>query len=112
MLVVDDDPGMLDTMVDILTEMNFKVTTASDGNQAFALVRAGSFDAVLMDIKMPGIDGIEALKRIKATKPGAKVIIMTAHASDDVVLSARKEGASTVLYKPIELTTIEASLKK
>ncbi len=112
MLVVDDEPGILETMSDILKEMNFKVTTARDGYQAIEIMKNGSFDAVVMDIKMPGIDGIETLKRIKVTKPDANVILVTAYASDDMVLAARKEGASTVLYKPIDLDKIEALLRE
>jgi DNA-binding NtrC family response regulator len=111
-LVVDDDPGILETMADILDEMNFKVSTASDGYQAIEMMKSGSYDAVMMDVRMPGIDGIETLKRIKETKPDAKVILMTAYASQDMVLAARKEGASTVLYKPIDLDKIEALLRK
>ncbi len=111
-LVVDDDPGNLETMTDILNEMNFKVSTASDGYQAIEMMKRGSFDAVMMDLRMPGIDGIETLRRIKVTKPDAKVILMTAYASEATVLAARREGASTVLYKPIDLDTIEALLRE
>ncbi len=91
-LIVDDDHGILETMADILGEMNFKVTTASNGYQAIELMKSGSFDAVVMDVRMPGIDGIETLKRIKGTRPDARVILMTAYASEDTVLVARKEG--------------------
>ncbi len=111
-LVVDDNPGILETMADILDEMNFKVSTASDGYQAIEMMKSGSFDAVMMDVRMPGIDGIETLRRIKVSKPGAKVILMTAYASEATVLAARREGASTVLYKPIDLDKIEALLRK
>ncbi len=90
--------------------MNFKVTAASDGYQAIELVKSGSFDAVVMDITMPGIDGIETLRRIKGTRPGARVILMTAYATDATVLAARNAGASTVLYKPFDLDKIESLL--
>ena len=111
-LVVDDNPGILEMMADILDEMDFKATTVRDGYQAIEIMKNGSFDAVMMDLRMPGIDGIETLKRIKETKPGAKVILMTAYASDDTVLAAQKAGASTVLYKPIDLDKIEALLRE
>jgi len=110
-VVVDDDPGILETMADILAEMNFKVTTAEDGYRAVDLVSSGSFDAVVMDIKMPGMDGIETLKRIKGVKPDARVILMTAYASDDKVLASKKEGASTIIYKPIDMDQIEILLR-
>ncbi len=102
-LVVDDDPGIRETMADILSEMDFKVTTASDGYQAIDIIKDGSFDAVVMDIKMPGIDGIETLRRIKRTTTRAKFILMTAYASQDAVVAAGMEGASSLLYKPIDI---------
>jgi two-component system response regulator (stage 0 sporulation protein F) len=111
-LVIDDDLGILDTMEDVLSEMNFHVTTARDGYQAVEFMKKGTFDAILLDIRMPGIDGIETLRRIKVVRPNAKVILMTAYASDDMVLAARTEGASTLLYKPIDLAKIEALLRK
>ncbi len=110
-LVVDDDPGIRETMAAVLSGMDFKVTTVSDGYQAIEMTKTDSFDAVIMDIRMPGIDGIETLKRIKGTKPGTRIILMTAYASDDTVLAAWREGASTVLYKPFDLDKIEALLR-
>ncbi|MEX2684888.1 MAG: response regulator [Candidatus Sigynarchaeota archaeon] len=109
-LVVDDDPGIRETMGDILNEMNFKVATANDGYQAIEMVQSGSFDAVVMDVKMPGLDGIEALKRIKGIKPGTRIILMTAYANENIVLTAKKEGASTVLYKPVDLDQVQKLL--
>jgi len=102
-LIVDDDRGILETMMDILSEMNFKVIEATDGYKALNLIRAGAFDAILMDIKMPGIDGIETLKRIKQIKPNSKIILMTAYALEDTVLEAQKEGAQAILFKPIDI---------
>jgi CheY-like chemotaxis protein len=110
-LVVDDDPGIRETMADILNEMDFKVTTASDGYQAIDIVKGGFFDAIVMDIRMPGIDGIETLKRIKRTTTRAKCILMTAYATKDAVLAARREGASSLLYKPIDIPQLVALLK-
>ena len=98
--------GILETMMDILSEMNFKVIEATDGYKAIDFIKEGTFDAILMDIRMPGIDGIETLKRIKQIKPHSKIILMTAYALEDVVLEARKEGASAVLFKPIDVDTL------
>ena len=109
-LVVDDDAGMLETMTDILSEMNFSVAVADDGYKAIELARDGTFDAILLDFKMPGIDGIETLKRIKAFKPNAKVIMLTAYASEITMLDALKEGASEILYKPLDFGALEKLL--
>ncbi len=98
-------------MIDILSEMNFKVTVAIDGYQALALVEDGAFGAIMMDVNMPGIDGIETLRLIEDTRPGAKVILMTGSLSLDVVLGACREGASTVLFKPLDISRIETLLR-
>ena len=65
---------------------------------------------ILLDIKMPGIDGIETLKRIKAITPNAKIIMLTAYASENVVFNAQKEGASGLLYKPVDFGVLEKML--
>ena len=111
-LVVDDDAGMLETMMDILSEMNFTVATADDGYKAIEMARDGAFDAILLDLKMPGIDGIETLKRIKKIKPLAKIIILTAYASEDTVLEAQREGVSEILCKPVDFDVLEKILIK
>ncbi|HME56387.1 MAG TPA: response regulator [Candidatus Lokiarchaeia archaeon] len=105
-LVVDDDVGMLETMMDILSELNFTVTTADDGFKAIEMARDGTFDAILLDVRMPRIDGIETLKRIKAIKPNAKIILLTAYTSETTVLDALKEGASEILYKPVDFNQL------
>ena len=106
-LIVDDDEGMLEMMMDILSEMNFNVAVANDGFKAIEMAKEGTFDAILMDIRMPGIDGIETLKRIKHIKPFAKIILMTAFTTENNALDAQKEGASAILYKPIDFDKLE-----
>lgn len=110
-LIVDDDQGILETMTDILNEMCFNVTVASDGYKAIELVKNGTFDVILMDIKMPGIDGVETFKRIKQIKPNSKIIFMTAYAFEELVTEAKTEGAIDVLYKPIDIGNLEKMLR-
>jgi len=110
-LIVDDDEGILDTMNDILNEKGFEVAIASDGYKAIEMVKVGTFDVILMDIKMPGINGVETFKRIKAIKPLSRIIFMTAYALEDVVNEAKKEGAAAVLYKPLDIEKLEKMLR-
>ena len=110
-LIVDDDAGILETMSDILKELHFKVTVANDGFKAIELVKNGTFDAILMDIRMPGIDGVETFKRIKRIRPGSKIIFMTAYAFEELVTEAKREGATAVLYKPIDIGNLEKMLR-
>jgi len=110
-LIVDDDKGILETMADILNELRFKVTIANNGYEAIDLVKNGTFDMILMDIKMPGIDGVETFKRIKRIKPASKIIFMTAYAFEELVAEARTEGAIDVLYKPVDIGNLEKMLR-
>ena len=77
-LVVDDDPGIRETMGDILTLEGFSVEVAPDGEQAVALCGKQAFDFALLDIRMPGMDGVELLKNAKEIVPELCVLMMTA----------------------------------
>jgi two-component system response regulator HydG len=110
-LVVDDDPGILETMADILVEKDFTVTMASDGFKAIELVKEKHFDAIIMDVRMPGIDGVETFKKMKKIKRVPKTIFMTAYALEDMIKEAKAEGAMAVLIKPIDIEALDSMLK-
>ncbi|MCK5643787.1 MAG: response regulator [Gammaproteobacteria bacterium] len=105
-MIVDDDTGMTETLFDILTDMGHHVEVVNDGFQAIESVKAQAFDVVLMDIKMPGINGVETYKEIKSIQPGAAVMMMTAYSVEDLVSEALKEGAYGVMHKPIEIDKV------
>jgi DNA-binding NtrC family response regulator len=111
-LIVDDNLEMLETLKDILSEMDFNIAVADNGFKAIEMVQDGRFDAILMDIQMPGIDGIETLKRIKCIKPSAKIIMMTATFSDDIASEAWKEGATETMSKPLDIDHLENILER
>lgn len=102
-LLVDDDRGMRETLADILGAMKYEVASAESGAEAVKKFKENPFDVVLMDVKMPGMGGIEACRRIKAIKPEAKIILITAYATDREVIEAEKEGTFSVLYKPLDI---------
>ena len=99
-LVVDDDAGMRKTLRRILTAKGFQVQLASTGEEAVALAAVSPPDGILMDIKMPGIDGVEAYRRIRTGCPSAFVIFMSAYTS--LAREAEAEGAVAVLGKPLD----------
>lgn len=105
-LIVDDDEGMVQTLSDILTARRYAVSTAESGESALAQVHGTSFDVVLMDIKMPGLNGVEALQAMKRTNPAIKVIMMTAFTRDELVQVAQRANAVAVVPKPLDLDTV------
>lgn len=98
-LVVDDEPGMRETVAEILTGMGYDVTTAVDGSDALTRLEKTDYALVLMDIRMPGRDGISVLREIGGPPP--PVVLMTAYAGDDELRAAAEAGSYTVLHKPV-----------
>src|SRR5437016_12989245 len=100
-LVVDDDPGVRESFRLIL-EDHYDVTDVPDGPTALDVVRTSTVDLVLLDIRLPGMDGIEVLERIKALDEGIEVILVTAVKTVRTAVDARKLGAFDYLTKPFE----------
>jgi DNA-binding NtrC family response regulator len=114
-LVVDDDHRMVKTISDILKVKGYEPTGAYSGEEAVSKVKEQEPDCVLMDIKMSGIDGVEALQLIKTIYPDLPVVLMSGFASQEQVKMATERGAYTVLTKPINiqiLLTFLSLLKK
>ncbi len=111
-LVVDDQIGMLETFTDILEDKGFSVATAEDGFQAIKKVKEGQFDIIFMDIKMPGINGVQTFREIKKINPKAAVVMMTAYSVEDLVKEAIEEGAYTVIYKPFDMNRVIQTIER
>lgn len=107
-LVVDDQDGVRRTLKGILVKKGYNVVVAGDGLSAIAAAQKTRFNVIFMDIKMPGLSGVDAFIRIKELNPGAAVILMTAYAVEDEVDRAIREGAYTVVYKPFDMERILA----
>ena len=102
-LIVDDDAGMCETLFDIMEDKGYRTVIALDGYEAIQKVKEMDFDVILMDIKMPGMDGVETFKEIKKIHPETAVVMMTAYAVEDLIKEALHEGAYDVLYKPLDI---------
>ena len=111
-LVVDDQIGMLETFTDILEDKGFDVDTAEDGFQAIRKVKEQGFDIIFMDIKMPGINGVQTFREIKKINTKASVIMMTAYSVEDLVKEAIEEGAYTVIYKPFDMDKVIQTIER
>ena len=101
-LLVDDDKDMTETLSDILIDMNYRVETANNGLEAVEKIKTNAFDTVLLDMKMPGINGVETFKEIKRIRPEAVVMLTTAYSVEELVAEALEEGAYGIMYKPID----------
>ncbi|MEA2104746.1 MAG: response regulator [Candidatus Cloacimonadota bacterium] len=111
-LIVDDDEGMNETLSDILSEKGFDVSVTNDGYIAIEMVKKSPFDFALMDIKMPGINGVETFKKVHEIEPDIKVIMMTAYSVENLINEALEYGAFDVIHKPIDIEQIIATIKK
>src|SRR6188474_38815 len=100
-LVADDEPGLREFVSDALALDDHEVVTAPDGKVAAKLLDERGFDLVITDLKMPGLDGMALLRKVRAEQPELEVIVMTAHGSVDNAVEAMKLGAFEFLQKPL-----------
>jgi DNA-binding NtrC family response regulator len=114
-LVVDDDPNMVQTLCDILEMRGWETVRAFNGLEAVRQAADKKVDVVLMDVKMPQMNGVEALQQMKKTNPAIRIILMTAYAAPDLLAQAEEAGVVSIMRKPIDLpsvlTLLEAASK-
>jgi len=105
-LVVDDEKNMRITLTDILRDEGHQVTAAATGEEAVRLCARQRYDIVLMGVRMPGIDGVEAFRRIRRHQEGVRVIMMSAYGVDELKQAALDEGAVAFLSKPLDVERV------
>ena len=110
-LLVDDDTGHRTMLQTLLGQWGYGVTGACDGEQAVALCRERSFDLVLMDVRMPKKNGLEALGEIKAYNPALPVLMMTAFSDVEAAVATLKAGAQDFLMKPLDFAKLQSCLQ-
>ncbi len=111
-LIVEDDAGSRKLVEACLAKKDFVVKTAQSGETALGLVVEHDFDAVLLDLRLPGLDGIEILRRIRTFPQPPEVVILTGHAEIDTAVTALKLGAHDYLSKPFGMEELEQVLRK
>ncbi len=111
-MVVDDLRSIRLTLGGILEDVGHNVVTVENGYQAIEAVRKTHFDIIFMDIKMPGINGVQTFREIRKIDPEATVIMMTAYSVEDLVEAALEEGAYAVVYKPFDMDKIIAIIER
>ena len=116
-LVVDDDPAVQTTIRLLLDRAGHRVTVAGDGQKGLALFEAGHFDLLFLDIFMPGMDGLETMRHIRARAPGVPIIVISgrsaapdSYAEPNFLKMATKLGAVASLSKPFSADTLLAAV--
>ena len=110
-LLVDDDSGIRFTLEGIIEDEGYAVRGAEDGYRAIELVKEINFHWVFMDIRMPGLNGVETYLEIKKISPESKVVMMTGFSVEALVKKALEEGVFAVLYKPLPVEQLLELLK-
>ena len=111
-LIVDDEPEFLETVAERLANRGFSVDTALNGAQALDKIDSQIFDAIVLDLMMPEIDGMETLKRALKKKPDLQIILLTGHATLQTGIEAIKLGALDFLEKPADIDLLAAKINE
>ena len=111
-LLVDDEQAIVDSLSGSIEDEGYSLLTASDGSQALHIIKSQPVDIVFLDIWLPGIDGMETLKRIKDFNSEIEVVMMTGHGTVNTAVQAVKHGAFDFLEKPFSLDVVLDTLKR
>lgn len=112
LLMVDDEVKFLKTITDRLKLKFFEITSATTGQDAIAAAEKGKFDVAVIDLQMPGIDGVQVLETLKKTHKYLEAIILSGHASIESAAKCTKLGAVTILEKPCDFDTFVDAIRQ
>lgn len=111
-LLVDDEEEFVDALAERLSIRDYDVTTSLNGEDAIEKLRHYNFDVVILDVRMPGMDGTEVLHEMKRIKPLTEVIMLTGHATVESAIEGMKQGAYDYLIKPCETEDLVTKINK
>jgi DNA-binding NtrC family response regulator len=111
-LLVDDEAEFLDTLAERMRNRGMQVSTSMSAEEAIRTTETGDYDVVILDLLMPGMDGIQALKALKKKKPDLQVILLTGHATVQKGIEAMKLGAMDLLEKPADINELTEKIQK
>jgi signal transduction histidine kinase len=109
-LVIDDEPSMRELLSHMLSGRGYSVTTAASGTEAVEKVRGARFDIALCDLRMPGIDGLETIRQVKAINADVEFIMITAHGTMEGAIESLRNGAFDFLLKPVDIDDLQFSI--
>ena len=111
-LLVDDEKDFLDIMAERMTARGMDVSATDSAEEALKMVESESFDAVIMDLMMPEMDGFQALKLFKKSRPDLSIILLTGNVPQETFLEAIKLGAMDVIEKPADLDLLTQKIEE
>src|ERR1700736_283912 len=111
-LFVDDEKSLQEFMRSELPRLGHEVTVCPDGRSGIKALEKSTFDVAILDLRMPGMTGIEILEHLKQVSPDTEAVMMTGHASMETAIDAMRLGAFDYITKPCKLVEIEAILQK
>src|SRR5215467_3588086 len=111
-LIVDDDPGQRSLLDSFLSSQGFDIVTATSGEQALERLRTGGFNMMISDVRMPGLTGLETLRRARQEHPILPVLLVTAYADIREAVDAMRDGALNYLAKPIDLDELLQTVRQ
>jgi len=111
-LLVDDEEDFVQALSERLAMRDYDVTTSLSGEDAVEKIKHYNFDVVILDVLMPGLNGIDVLKEIKGIKPLTEVIMLTGHATVETAIEGMKLGANDYLMKPCETEDLVSKIKR
>ncbi len=110
-LIVDDDEDLLEIMAERMKMRGMEVTSAQTADEAFVMIEREPFDIIIIDFMLPGIDGLQAIKTIRKTRPDMRIILQTAYATSEKEKEALAMGAWGVVEKPMDLDRLTRLIK-
>lgn len=111
-LVVDDEEDVRETLATVLENLNYQALLAADGEEALSVIKNQRVDVILSDLYMPGMNGIELLKRVKTEKKNIIFLMITAHPTIETAVDAIKKGAYDYLTKPFHIEEVRIKLSR
>src|SRR5687768_3073370 len=111
-LIADDEESIRFLLREVMRREGYDVQITDNGERAVQLVRENNFDLVILDVRMPGMDGIQALKEMRHIRPNLVVLMITAHGTTEVAVEAMREGAYDYFNKPFELEEMRIVVRR
>lgn len=111
-LLVDDEKEFVESLSERLELRNLEADIAYDGEQALEAIKEGKHDVMVLDLRMPGINGIEVLRRVKKSNPDVQVVVLTGHGTEKDEARAKKLGAIAYMKKPVDIDQLVGALHK